>query len=389
MKTLYLHIGTPKTATSSIQKFLAENWDVLQKHGYFFPESTHIYPRVNARRNAHFLSGRVRNGEGIRDKEKEKTYLEEGLQHVRDAFQNYDNVILTDESIWYCLSYLKKSLLCDLKKEADKQGYQINVIVYLRRQDKFLLSRWNQKVKQKSTSDAVLSCDEYFELTQKKEKDIYQYGKILDGIAEVIGKENLIVRRFDAESWRDGSIIHDFMHEIGIDVTPEFHELEKNANLSLDKNTTEIKRILNQEESFTMKEISYMGKFLKKISENYIQKDHTEMLAKEELQQFLKKYETENERIAREYIGDGHPLFSNEVKDLPKWNPQNEKMQEEIIQFFAAVIMDLRRTNEIQRQKINQQEKRIRQLEKRANEFVMFRDKAKHPFRTIWKKLFR
>lgn len=54
MKTLYLHIGTPKTATSSIQKFLAENWDVLQKHGYFFPESTHIYPRVNARRNAHF-----------------------------------------------------------------------------------------------------------------------------------------------------------------------------------------------------------------------------------------------------------------------------------------------------------------------------------------------
>ena len=251
MKTLYLHIGTPKTATSSIQKFLAENWDVLQKHGYFFPESTHIYPRVNARRNAHFLSGRVRNGEGIRDKEKEKTYLEEGLQQVRDAFQNYDNVILTDESIWYCLCYLKKSLLCDLKKEADKQGYQIKVIVYLRRQDKFLLSRWNQRVKQKSTSDAVLSCDEYFELTQKKEKDIYQYGKILDGIAEVIGKENLIVRRFDVESWRDGSIIHDFMHEIGIDVTPEFHELEKNANLSLDKNTTEIKRILNQEESFT------------------------------------------------------------------------------------------------------------------------------------------
>ena len=99
-----------------------------------------------------------------------------------------------------------------------------------------------------------------------------------------------------------------------------------------------------------------------------------------------KRYE-ENQKYLN--IGDGQPLFSNEVKDLPKWNPQNEKMQEEIIQFFAAVTMDLRRTNEIQRQKINQQEKRIRQLEKRANEFVMFRDKAKHPFRTIWKKLFR
>ena len=75
-------------------------------------------------------------------------------------------------------------------------------------------------------------------------------------------------------------------------------------------------------------------------------------------------------------------------EDAPK-TKQIIEMQEEIIQFFAAVTMDLRRTNEIQRQKINQQEKRIRQLEKRANEFVMIRDKAKHPFRTIWKKLFR
>ena len=147
--------------------------------------------------------------------------------------------------------------------------------------------------------------------------------------------------------------------------------------------------ILNKSEFLTEKEISYFRRFLKEISKDYIKEENTEMLAKEELQQFLELYAKENERVAEEYIGDGQPLFSNEVKDLPKWNPQNEKMQEEIIQFFAAVTMDLRRTNEIQRQKINQQEKRIRQLEKRANEFVMFRDKAKHPFRTIWKKLFR
>ena len=82
-------------------------------------------------------------------------------------------------------------------------------------------------------------------------------------------------------------------------------------------------------------------------------------------------------------------VFENMAFGLKLRKEPKEKMQEEIIQFFAAVTMDLRRTNEIQRQKINQQEKRIRQLEKRANEFVMFRDKAKHPFRTIWKKLFR
>lgn len=389
MKTLYLHIGTTKTATTSIQRFLEENKDVLQKHGYCFPDSLHVYPRANKRRNAHFLVAKVWDADGNRNQSKEKEYFEEGLQQIRTAFGTYDHVILTDESIWHALSYSKKSLLQELKKEADEQKYQIKVIVYLRRQDGLLISRWNQEVKQNFNSVAVMTCEEYLAASEKKEKKIYQYAQKLDEIAAVIGKNNLIVRRFSPKSWKDGSIIHDFMHEIGLDVTEEFQELEESENLRLDKNTTEIKRILNKSEFLTEKEISYFRRFLKEISKDYIKEENTEMLAKEELQQLLELYAKENERVAEEYIGDGQPLFSNEVKDLPKWNPQNEKMQEEIIQFFAAVTMDLRRTNEIQRQKINQQEKRIRQLEKRANEFVMFRDKAKHPFRTIWKKLFR
>lgn len=389
MKTLYLHVGTTKTATSSIQRFLEENRTVLEKYGYCFPDSLHVYPEANRRRNAHFLIGKVKDENGVEDKQKEEEYLEEGLQQIRTAFQTYDNVILTDESIWYALSYSKKSLLRELKKEADKQQYQIKVIVYLRRQDALLISRWNQEVKQNFTSAAVMTCEEYVAVSEKKENKIFHYAKKLDEIADVIGKDHLIVRRFSPESWKDRSIIHDFMHEIGLDVTDEFEELQESENLRLDQNTTEIKRILNKNENFTEKEVSYMGRLLKGVSKGYIKKEKTEMLAKEELQQFLGEYAEENNRVAEEYIGDGQPLFSNEIKDLPKWNSQNGTMQEEMIQFFAAVAMDLKRENDIQRQRMEQQEKRIRDLEKRANEFLMFREKAKHPFRTIWRKIFR
>lgn len=389
MKTLYLHVGTTKTATSSIQRFLEENRTVLEKYGYCFPDSLHVYPEANRRRNAHFLIGKVKDENGVEDKQKEEEYLEEGLQQIRTAFQTYDNVILTDESIWYALSYSKKSLLRELKKEADKQQYQIKVIVYLRRQDALLISRWNQEVKQNFTSAAVMTCEEYVAVSEKKENKIFHYAKKLDEIADVIGKDHLIVRRFSPESWKDRSIIHDFMHEIGLDVTDEFEELQESENLRLDQNTTEIKRILNKNEDFTEKEVSYMGRLLKGVSKGYIKKEKTEMLAKEELQQFLGEYAEENNRVAEEYIGDGQPLFSNEIKDLPKWNSQNGTMQEEMIQFFAAVAMDLKRENDIQRQRMEQQEKRIRDLEKRANEFLMFREKAKHPFRTIWRKIFR
>ena len=52
----------------------------------------------------------------------------------------------------------------------DKQKYQIKVIVYLRRQDGLLISRWNQEVKQKFTSAAVMTCEEYLVASEKKEK---------------------------------------------------------------------------------------------------------------------------------------------------------------------------------------------------------------------------
>lgn len=386
MKTLYLHVGTPKTATSSIQKFLEKNREVLQKYGYFMPESLHAYSAVNPRRNAHFLFGRIYDEEGNRDKKKEKLYLLEGMQQVRKAFQNYDNVILTDESLWFCMSYYKKSLLRDLKKEADGQNYQIKVIVYLRRQDSFLLSRWNQGIKQNSMRAAKLSCDEYFAVSQTKEEKIYQYAQKLDEIAGVIGKENLIVRRFDPKDWVDGSVIHDFMNAVGLDVTSEFQELEESSNLRLDKNATEMKRIINLQDDFSAKEISYMGKFLREISKDYIRKDATEMLSKEELQQFLGKYEEENRRVAEEYIGDGKPLFSDQIKDLPKWSPQNEMMQEEMFLFFSKVMIDLKRTNDLQREQIRELRAEIRRVEKDSK---TFREKVRHPFRTIWHRIFR
>ena len=34
MKTLYVHIGTPKTATTSLQHFCDENEKILEEQGY-------------------------------------------------------------------------------------------------------------------------------------------------------------------------------------------------------------------------------------------------------------------------------------------------------------------------------------------------------------------
>ena len=252
--------------------------------------------------------------------------------------------------------------------------------MYLRRQDDFLLSRWNQFIKQNMSYVAKLTCDEYFNEGYKKEEKLFEYDRKLDEIAEVIGKENLIVRRFEPKVWNNGSIIYDFMHEIGLDANDGFCPLEETVNLRIGKNETEMKRLINLNPDFSPKEIAYMGNFLKDISKDDQEKVPTAMLSKEEVQQFLAKYEAGNKRVEEEYIGDGKPLFSDTVKDLPKWSPQNDTMQQDTFRFFTAMMMDLYRENE-------QQKADIKELKKEVENLKKFRDKIKHPSRIILGKI--
>lgn len=393
MKTLYLHIGTPKTATSSIQKFLAQNREVLESKGYVFPKSQHRYLNVNSRRNGHFLVQKVEKREGGRDHELEKQYLQEGYDLIVDELQTYDHVILSDESIWYASSYSRKDLFADLKKQADANGYRVKIVVYLRRQDTFFLSRWNQGVKQNIGAGSVLSCDEYISKTLKKDGKILNYAQKLDQIADIFGMENMVVRRFEPSSWIDGSIIHDFMQAIDLPITEEFTELEKDANFRLGKNETEIKRIVNTVPDLSREEISYFGKKLKDLSIDGKLEEPSEMLSAEELKEFLAPYEAGNTYVAETYFKDGKPLFSQQIKNVPKWDADNPQMLADVITFFSSVTIDLYRRSVEQETEIRTLQKETERLryenERLRNRFMQFMWKAKHPFRTLWNKIFK
>ncbi|HEC1770809.1 TPA: hypothetical protein R1738_001409, partial [Campylobacter lari] len=48
--TCYLHIGTPKTGTTSIQSFLYKNKELLNNKGYYCTEYMTMYGRIHHRR---------------------------------------------------------------------------------------------------------------------------------------------------------------------------------------------------------------------------------------------------------------------------------------------------------------------------------------------------
>lgn len=371
MKTLYLHIGTPKTGTTSIQRFLLQNRKVLKKYGYCFPKFPYKYRHVYNNRNGHFLVGKCYYPDRSRNHKLEQFRFNEGMSHVRKCFEKNDNVILTEETLWRCL-YTRNQLAKDIKAHADAHKYCVKIIVYLRRQDAFLISFWKQKVKH-IKSAMVQTFEERLREALENERYLFEYASRLDELASIFGKDNLIVRRYQSDSWENGSLIDDFLHCIGLEHTEDFLNPPSDYNPSLSENMAYMKRIINSESSFSKKERSYLGYTMRELSAASTTSYSCSMLSVSETRALLEQFADENDRVAMDYCKDNQPLFTDYINDVPKWQPDNPHMQEDMIRFFSTAIINLHRENEMLRL----------ELKKEQALFRMFKEKLKHPFRTL------
>ncbi len=196
-KTLYLHIGTPKTGTTSIQHFCYNNREILLEKGFLYPDFPFVYANKGKYRNGLFLEAVFCDKEGVRQREQEEENFIKGLQMLKELFKTHNNIILSDEGIWTACFNRKRGrpLMRRLKEEAEEAGYNIKIIVYLRRQDDFLLSWYNQIIKHNITSKNTLTWEEYFDNYNKYIK--LDYFNCLKKLEHIFGKENIIARRFD------------------------------------------------------------------------------------------------------------------------------------------------------------------------------------------------
>lgn len=152
MKTLYIHIGCPKTATTSIQYFCNENKEILSKNGIYFP-----ILNKNIKMSIHIATDIFLLPISMIPMEKSITLDEHrifrfNMDHIIYMFSKYNNILLSDESIWHSTHFFKKDLWEILRKESLKSAFKIKIIVYLRRQDAALNSMWNQKINEIQTA---------------------------------------------------------------------------------------------------------------------------------------------------------------------------------------------------------------------------------------------
>lgn len=261
---------------------------------------------------------------------------------MQDLFLEYDSIVLSDEGLWKAVSRGRKSLWRELRQEAEKGSFIVKVIAYIRKQDELLESWWNQTIKHGVSKYNTMTWEEYLHAYPK---DInLDYYSLLKAAADVLGVENIVVRRFQPEFFAGGSLLSDFLHVLGLELTDEYLISDQYVNTKMSENYCEIKRIINNMPEVKLEDRWRYEKMLRGLSIVSNKEHSNRMFSNEEASDFMKKYEESNRKLYQTFLADGQPLFLEIENMAEKWRKENSYMLTDLVRFI--VIANLSRERE-------------------------------------------
>ncbi|MEO1611407.1 MAG: hypothetical protein AAFU55_03485 [Pseudomonadota bacterium] len=240
-----IHIGMPKTGTTTLQKWLGANAAGLLAQGVLYDRIKLRDARQNPSQVELFLCcleemGRevkadaLRRQFGIAERADQTRRVEEfqgAIQRMMDAQPDAERIVFSTEY----LSGMCRTVphVQAISAWADRLFDKTTFVVYLRRQEDYLVSRYVQTLRE----GAVHTVEEYLEKVA-----LQDYWALTERWVEGSG-DRLKVRLMEPGAMKDGDLIADFCEVIGADPGPL--EPVERANESFSGRSAEIMRALN------------------------------------------------------------------------------------------------------------------------------------------------
>ena len=315
-KHLYLHIGTEKTGTTSIQTTLRENVDKLKEKGILYP----YFPLLQKNHSGFTYSflgdeaiPELLKGVGAEDMLSMATInprfiLDILNKQIRES--DCDTVIISSEVLHSHIT--TKEEIAQIKKWAEEHFDHVTVICYLRKQIDMLTSGFSTQIKEGHPSETMLSdlFKGYIEHIDAG-GDIPHYANyrsMLDMWSNFFS--DIICHEYSRASLKDGDVVKDFLNIINPTLNENFIKITYSENKSLDGKVLEFMAILN--------------KFIPTLKEGHLNFDRIKLLEFAEqipvetkmqanqkdadtLQYFFDK---DNQYISEKYF-NGKPIFQN------------------------------------------------------------------------------
>ena len=307
-KTIYIHIGTPKTRTTSIQKFLTKNIKILSKEGIYYPLEGRYSLMINNKYREDYKNlNYCANGGIINNKNK-----------LKDVLKNFDKskknkMILSEESLFLQNEYNRPFNNEEIWNLLS--NYEIKIIIYFRRSVNYLCSLWQEYMKLSYQTDLLNFLESYNHL---------KYLNNFHNLSKRVGGKNIIVRTFEKEAWPNNSLIEDFLSILKINNFKKFRQDESFENIGISREECDkllyINRHLRKRKWF-LNQLKVEIKIA--TSDNHIKV--IDSLSDEIIKKITNKYYQEECKIAHIFLNREELFQSKFPKIYKKSRPEYKK----------------------------------------------------------------
>lgn len=328
-KTVFLHIGTPKTGTNAIQYFLYGKREELKTHGLLSPTTASHKDAFKHRKQ--LIHMELSNALGFRQGKKTKVdiYGQELATIAKDLTKEIKecsahSVIFSSE--FFCIP-------SDIKPVKEFfSHYDIRIVIYLRRHDSWWQSAYCQNVKTVKNPPWERSIEAYINFSKKRSVASH-YKSIVDRWAEAFGKEKIIVRPYERQQ-NQPNLIADLLSalhfESALPLASDLKTEFKNQSLPYSKlYLIDIFQRANIDHDIRNRLIRYI------LEKPFDSQEPNPSLLPPQLQlQLIEENMADYEYIAREYLGrkDGKLFYDPLPDPNATWNAPKHPTLLEIVE---------------------------------------------------------
>ncbi|MEM7470916.1 MAG: hypothetical protein AAF340_06135 [Pseudomonadota bacterium] len=302
MGQIWLHIGSPKTGTTSLQGFLNDNQERLRD------EARVNFMQAGRSHIAHNqLASAARMGE--------TTKLFEQIEAEVDADPDAQHV-MSSELLFNPFTTRKftQSVPDSLK------GGRTKVICYIRRQDTYLEALYKQFLK-----NSRIDPDRQAFLADAHR--LVRYFDVINAYGRAFGPENILLRPFSPNRLKGGDIVLDFAETLSIQIKKGMILNKGFANKTFSAEMSETLATLSEVTDFNTRE----------VIRELIAIDHPgtiksrDVFTNAERRSLMDAMTPENRKLVRRYMPDHADFFDYsdlEVTDEVKKDEQAEQLQD-------------------------------------------------------------
>lgn len=294
VKKIYLHLGLPKTGTSSLQHYLLQNEKALKEQGILFAKTArgnfdhHHQIRFSlAGKLFHILKYCLNN----KNRNLPIWTTAINLNDLRNQFQKEineyhgKNIIISSE--WLAL-FLNVKKIKSLKKIF--YPHQVIPVIYIRKQEEFIQSLYAQLVK-----DTTFRIPFKFNLWWLKVLPFCNYYKIYQKWQKAFESKNIKIRRYN--QLKNNDIIEDFFSIITSKEIPG-HDKSQRKNPHLDTRKIKLLRIYNKKK-YSLKAFEQT---IKRLETHKINQNGFSFISKNQAKAIANQYHKSNKKLANLYF---------------------------------------------------------------------------------------